>query len=169
MSSDAIGQVLIGLCTGGAIVALIGWLRFRGTDRATEQGLVVTARHDEVSTLREVIAELRQLRADDRTRLDQLDRRVALLEERERHALTRAAVHEAWDQLAFAALTAQDPSHPPPPPLTEATRARDARNEREARDERNDREDRDARNAAEDRAARDARERFENDDRRDQT
>ena len=71
----------------------------------------------DVTTLREIIAEVRDDKARDEQRIAHLEARVLKLEERERHMLTRAAVHEAWDQLAFAALVAQNPSHPPPPPL----------------------------------------------------
>lgn len=159
MTSDAIGQTLIGLVSGGAVAALIMWLRFRGKDRAEEAQLIVSARRDDVDTLRSVIAELRDLRAGDRTRMDSLEARVLQLEERERHALTRAAVHEAWDQLAFATLTAQNPHHPPPPPLTLANREHDerVRNEQDARDDRDAQAARDDRDAAAWRADRDAR------------
>lgn len=53
---------------------------------------------------------------DERVQL--LEQRVDKLEERERHMLTRAAVHEAWDQMAFNMLITHYPQHPPPPPLT---------------------------------------------------
>jgi hypothetical protein len=50
-------------------------------------------------------------------KLEGLERRVGKLEERERHMLTRAAVHEAWDQMAFQMLLSHNKEHPPPPPL----------------------------------------------------
>lgn len=50
-------------------------------------------------------------------KISQLNSRVDKLEERERHFLTRAAVHEAWDQMAFQVLIQNDPNHPPPPPI----------------------------------------------------
>lgn len=50
-------------------------------------------------------------------RLELLEQRVGKLEERERHMLTRAAVHEAWDQMAFQLLVTYKEDHPPPPPL----------------------------------------------------
>lgn len=71
----------------------------------------------EVDVIREVLDQLRNENARKDERIDRLEQRVDTLEERERHALTRAAVHEAWDQLAFQALLASNPDHPHPPPL----------------------------------------------------
>jgi len=81
--------------------------------RATEQEIVA----GEVKYLRDIIAEVRQSEAKKAERIDNLEHRLTLLEERERHMLTRAAVHEAWDQMAFAILPQVNPEHPPPPPL----------------------------------------------------
>jgi hypothetical protein len=83
--------------------------------RATEQQVAAT----EVTMLREIIAEVRSSEVKKAERIDNLERRLDLLEERERHMLTRAAVHEAWDQMAFALLSQQNPEHPPPPPLVD--------------------------------------------------
>lgn len=55
--------------------------------------------------------------AKKQERLDSMEQRLVKLEERERHALTRAAVHEAWDQLSYNVLLQHVPNHPPPPPL----------------------------------------------------
>lgn len=65
---------------------------------------------DEITTARELMSEVR-------AEVQQLRGRVSQLEERERHMLTRAAVHEAWDQMSFALLVGMHPEHPPPPPL----------------------------------------------------
>ena len=43
--------------------------------------------------------------------------RIGTLEDRERHNLTRIAVHEAWDQIAYSKLLETYPTHPAPPPL----------------------------------------------------
>lgn len=82
--------------------------------KATEQQVVSS----EVTMLRGIISEVRDSESKKAERIDNLERRLDLLEERERHMLTRAAVHEAWDQMAFAILSQVNPEHPPPPPLT---------------------------------------------------
>lgn len=87
----------------------------RANARATEQGTALA----EVAMLREIIGDVRASEAKKVERIDNLERRLDLLEERERHMLTRAAVHEAWDQMAFAVLCQLNPEHPPPPPLTD--------------------------------------------------
>lgn len=158
MNSDGIGNVLIGLISGGTLAGVLTWLRFRGVDRATEEEKMAGVRTSDVDNLRSIIAELRESEARKAERIDNLERRMLLLEERERHALTRAAVHESWDVLTFSKLFEQDPTYPPPPPLTLARQEREARNEREDREERNDREDRNARNLREDQDARNLRE-----------
>lgn len=76
-----------------------------------------TAAQAEVGMLRDIITEVRNSEAKKVERIDNLERRLTLLEERERHMLTRAAVHEAWDQMAFTMLTQVNPDHPAPPPL----------------------------------------------------
>lgn len=78
-----------------------------------------TARKTDIDNLRSIIDEVSANATRHATRADALEARVGVLEERERHMLTRAAVHEAWDQFAFAALVANNPQHPPPPPLTD--------------------------------------------------
>lgn len=79
----------------------------------------------EVQILRDVLDEVKEDSASKtktiaelKGNLAGLEKRMDQLEERERHQLTRAAVHEAWDQIAFQMLLAQNPEHPPPPPLT---------------------------------------------------
>lgn len=96
---------------GGGLTAVAVKLLDRPNERARRESR-------EVATIRDVLAELREERAGDAEEIRHLTERVGLLEERERHMLTRAAVHEAWDQLAFQALLIQNPQHPPPPPLT---------------------------------------------------
>lgn len=116
--------IVVAAFGGGGVTAVIIKRMSRPVDDATAgkikaetQELVQRATASEMDTLREVIAEVRESEARKATRIDALERRLDKLEERERHMLTRAAVHEAWDQLAFAALVTQNPSHPPPPPL----------------------------------------------------
>lgn len=89
----------------------------RATSAAVDATAATTAA-TEVETIRQVLAEVRANDAAKTERLTALEARVIKLEERERHALTRAAVHEAWDQLSFQALLATNPNHPPPPPLS---------------------------------------------------
>jgi hypothetical protein len=63
-------------------------------------------------------SQLRERNAHLEATQNELGRRIDKLEERERHMLVRAATHEAWDQMAFAKLSAMDGSFPEPPPLT---------------------------------------------------
>lgn len=121
----------VGLLGSAGIGAVFTKAMNRGVDAATAEKLhaetQASARSSaatEVETIRAVMAELRgseqqkvgeiaELKAEMRTMND----RVGKLEERERHMLTRAAVHEAWDQLAFSLLVQMNPQHPPPPPI----------------------------------------------------
>lgn len=109
--------VLIAVIASGALTTLLVKLLDRRLDSDRAAGVRADTAASEVATLREVLAEVRQQDARKGQRLDALEDRIRTLEERERHQLTRAAVHEAWDQLAFQALVAQNPAHPPPPPL----------------------------------------------------
>ena len=89
----------------------------RGGGLATVQNKLLDKKASDVTTLREIIAEVRDDKARDEQRIAHLEERVRKLEERERHMLTRAAVHEAWDQMAFQTLLRGDTTYPPPPPL----------------------------------------------------
>lgn len=119
----ASGAVGAGLIKGYDLVA-----GRAGRDASTEKTRADTrvsefsAAQAEVGMLREIIDEVRTSEQIKAQRIDNLERRMALLEERERHMLTRAAVHEAWDQMAFAMLSQVNPQHPPPPPLGENDR-----------------------------------------------
>lgn len=76
-------------------------------------------------TVRTMIAAMGRLEAENGRQgglLEDLATRLALVEERERHMLTRAAVHEAWDQMAFAFIVAHNPDFDPPPPLRDPHR-----------------------------------------------
>lgn len=101
---------------GGIIVKWMG----RGVDDADAGERRANSNRTEVETLREIIAEVRASEAKKDTRIDALEVRLDKLEERERHMLTRAAVHEAWDTLAFNFISGSGngTSFPPPPPLT---------------------------------------------------
>ena len=94
------------------VVAALG-----GGGLATVLNKLLDKKASDVTTLREIIAEVRDDKARDEQRIAHLEERVRKLEERERHMLTRAAVHEAWDQLSYNALLRHSPNHPPPPPL----------------------------------------------------
>ena len=89
--------------------------------KAEAKQLAIEAASAEMSILRQVIADLREDAAEDRGKakavIEKLEERLEKIEERERHMLTRAAVHEAWDQLAFSFIAGHDASFPPPPPL----------------------------------------------------
>lgn len=107
--------VILAFLTGGGIVKLIG---LRNENKATDLTIlreVVEEVRKDAATAR---AEAKAIRVEAITETTDLRARVDKLEERERHMLTRAAVHEAWDQIAFAALVRDNPQHPPPPPIT---------------------------------------------------
>lgn len=101
--SDLVVAVLIAAVGGGGLSAIVIKL--------------MDKKASDVTTLREIIAEVRDDKARDEQRISHLEQRVRKLEERERHMLTRAAVHEAWDQMAFQQLLLRDTAYPPPPPL----------------------------------------------------
>ena len=111
------GVVLGSGGVGGIIVKLLS----SNVDSADAQQRRASAQKDDVDSLRAIIAEVKEQRAEEKAaasvRIDALEIRLSKLEERERHALTRAAVHEAWDALTFQAMLAQNPNHPPPPPI----------------------------------------------------
>lgn len=123
------GEITALVAASGAFGAALlkGWDLAVGRDgRAASTGKIkaetratdIAAAQAEVTLLREIIGEVRDSEAKKAQRIDNLEHRMALLEDRERHMLTRAAVHEAWDQMAFALLAQVNPDHPPPPPLT---------------------------------------------------
>lgn len=70
-----------------------------------------------VSTLEKVLVNVLAQGGEKDSKLKELEARINKLEERERHMLTRAAIHEAWDQMAFQMLLSINHEHPPPPPL----------------------------------------------------
>lgn len=126
--------IMLSLLGGGTIgVIVVKWLN-RKVDAATEERIKAEARQiaanaasTEVASIQNIIGEYRkmylestnhnaQLRAD----LNQMNRRVDKLEERERHMLTRAGVHEAWAQAAWVYITTRvDADYPAPPPLAQ--------------------------------------------------
>lgn len=152
----AAGSAIFG---GGTIAAITTKVLNKDVDQAEAGAKRSASKRDDLDVLRGVIDELRDSETRKNERINQLEARMTQLEERERHALTRAAVHEAWDQLAFATLIAHNPQHPPPPPLTLAKREHDdrIREEQDARDDRDAQAARDDRDAASWRADRDAR------------
>ena len=111
-------QAILGLMTAlGARELLAKMVDRKATAVATDKVKVET-RANEVDILREVLDEVRKDSSDKSSRIERLEERMTKLEERERHQLTRAAVHEAWDSMAFAFIVQHNPNHPPPPPLT---------------------------------------------------
>lgn len=115
---SAIQTLVLGALGGGTLGAVVvAWLK-RDLTGAQADESSANAKKTDVETLRQIIAEVRSSEAAKAARIDSLELRIDKLEERERHALTRAAVHEAWDQLAFQALLATNQAYPPPPPLS---------------------------------------------------
>lgn len=131
MDWGEVGGYLLALLGGGTVGTFgVKWLN-RQVDNATVEQIKVQAvqaskeaTQVEVQTIREVLQEVRsndlvktEQISEYRVQLRDIKRRLSLVEERERHMLTRAAVHEAWDQMAFSMLTRYDSAYPPPPPL----------------------------------------------------
>lgn len=140
---DQVPDLLVALLGGGMLATVVNRVLTRKIDAATvnqmseqsKQIATETAR-EQVDIIRSVAQEMRtgyearisELNADRESKLvtiskleekvDQLVGRVDQLEERERHMLTRAATHEAWDLMSFDLLSKINPDHPAPPPLT---------------------------------------------------
>lgn len=110
-------EAVLGLLTVLGVRELLAKLIDRKASAAATEKIKVEVKASEVEILREVLAEVRADSTDKDGRILRLEERMALLEDRERHQLTRAAVHEAWDQMSFALLMQINPNHPPPPPL----------------------------------------------------
>lgn len=124
MDGTTIAAVLAALFGGGGAGAVIVKWQSKPVDDATAHKLKAEAKATaqetaagEVQILREIIAEVRISEAKKQERLDSMEMRLEKLEERERHALTRAAVHESWDALAFQFIRQHDPNFQEPPPL----------------------------------------------------
>lgn len=122
--SEWIVAVAVALFGGGTLGAVAVKLLSKPVDDATASKIAAEAKvsaqqavKGDVEVLRAIIAEVRESEARKTERIDNLEVRLEKLEERERHMLTRAAVHEAWDQLTFQAILRSNPNHPPPPPL----------------------------------------------------
>lgn len=110
-------QAVLGLMTALGARELLAKLVDRKATAVATDKVKVETKANEVDILREVLAEVRTDSAEKSNRIERLEERMTKLEERERHQLTRAAVHEAWDQMSFALLVQHNPTHPPPPPL----------------------------------------------------
>lgn len=115
--------ILTALGSAGLSAVIVKWLH-RGVDEATAQKVAAEARvlaadaaSREVNLLRTMLDDFRTDQARKDATIEGLTLRIDKLEERERHMLTRAAVHEAWDQLAFQFIAGHDASFPSPPPL----------------------------------------------------
>lgn len=123
-SGELIAALAAAFLGGGGGAAVLVKRMSRTVDDATAQKIQAEAKEaaqrtaaSEVDTLREIIAEVRSSEARKTERIDALEVRLGKLEERERHMLTRAAVHEAWDVMAFNFISGQNRDFPPPPPL----------------------------------------------------
>jgi hypothetical protein len=125
--------ILLFLGGGGVATIVVKWLS-KPVDDATVFKLRSEAKKmaqetaaSEVGLLREIIGEVRASEQGKDARITRLEERLDKMEERERHMLTRAAVHEAWDQLAFAFISNHDQNFPMPPPLVLAPPAHEDR------------------------------------------
>lgn len=112
-------QALLGLMTALGVRELLAKMIDKKATNAAVDKVKVEVKANEVEILRDVLIEVRADSADKTTRIERLEQRMGQLEERERHQLTRAAVHEAWDQMSWTLLLQHSPNHPPPPPLIE--------------------------------------------------
>ena len=125
ISGGVVAVIVTALFGGGAFGAIVvKWLS-KPVDDATAGKIAAEAKEaasraasGDIENLRAIIAEVRESEARKAERITSLEARMEKLEERERHMLTRAAVHEAWDRLAFQRIIVGDESFPPPPPLT---------------------------------------------------
>lgn len=108
----------VAVIASGFLTTLLVKLMDRRVDGARTGQIRAATNAAEVKTIRDVLEEVRAQDAAKGQRLNALEERLQVLEERERHQLVRAAVHEAWDRLSYTTLLTQNPQHPPPPPLT---------------------------------------------------
>lgn len=116
-------EVLLTALGSAGVSAVVVKILHRPVDAANAEKVRAEAREVAARTASAELDILRQVIADVRASERTLRERVDKLEERERHMLTRAAVHEAWDQLAFSFIAGHDASFPPPPPLRPHTPA----------------------------------------------
>lgn len=117
MNTENLAVLVAAMLGSGGLGAVGVKYLGRNVDNANAEATRAEGRRADVDNLRAIIAEVRESEARKAERIDSLETRLTKLEERERHMLTRAAVHEAWDQLSFSALLTMNPQHPPPPPL----------------------------------------------------
>lgn len=110
----AVGAALITALNLGPLA--IKYFRSK-SDKLVDKKVQAETTKYEIESLKSVVEGVRSDHAALRVENLDLRSRVSKLEERERHMLTRVAVHEAWDQIAFRALLQNNPDHPPPPPL----------------------------------------------------
>lgn len=125
VDATVVAGLIAAVLGGGGLGAVLVKAMSKPVDDATAEKIQAEAKQmaqqtaaGEVDTLREIIAEVRASEARKSERIDALEVRLEKLEERERHMLTRAAVHEAWDRLAFNFINGHDRDFPAPPPLS---------------------------------------------------
>lgn len=115
--SAGAGAIIVKLLNRGVDVATAAKIR------ADSKKVAVETAEREVEIVRGLLDEFRLADAKKTATIEDLKARLDKLEERERHMLTRAAVHEAWDQMAFAFIVGHDANFPQPPPLSHEPRA----------------------------------------------
>lgn len=126
-TAELVVTVVATLGIGKLLELLASKLLNRKIDSVATNKVAAETAKTEVDTIRAVLEEVKEHSATKDARIDKLESdvdflrdRVVKLEDRERHQLTRAAAHEAWDQMSFALLVKTHPDHPAPPPLTPA-------------------------------------------------
>ncbi len=133
MSGFNWGQaVTIGTPVAVAALTIIGtlWAKrlSKRTDDAGARKLNAEATQIEVQTARGLVAEVKELMANQRTdyesrlaatraELASLSERLKVQELRSQVLVAALAAHGPWDEAAYAALRATVPGYPPPPPL----------------------------------------------------
>ena len=116
----SVGALLTALGTRDFVLSRIQKKRNALTDENLEvaaKKAVAETNSIEVNTVRDVLNEMNQYRGTLTAQISELADKIKVLEDRERHMLTRAATHEAWDRMSFSMLLQLNPNHPPPPPL----------------------------------------------------
>lgn len=130
-TADFLITIILSLFGGGTLGVLgVKYMNRRVDNAKAEQTkaeahrIFTDARAKEIDNMRAIVdeyKEMSQAKSDKIAALEasivQLEARVDKVEERERHMLIRAGVHEAWDQMAFAFISQHDSTFQPPPPL----------------------------------------------------
>ena len=118
MNLDSWLQLVLTIIGSAGFGAFAVKLLQRPVDQATASKIRTDAADIAVEAMRGVLGDVISADARKAEKIEALEQRIDKLEERERHMLTRAAVHEAWDRMAFNHMLRHDASFPEPPPLS---------------------------------------------------